>query len=1298
MTGSYAANKSGGVLRKNVLPISNNSGASVTTAGVCGDNHNDDEIDVCTGQFINQEANQAGIINTLNRLHIAGFQFTAAGRNGSHQYSCNSPGILSFSDGQCVDWGNPLGELYLEALRYFAGAGPTAAFDVSDATVPILSSIPKVTWSDPLPANEWCALSSIVVLSTGLNSFDTDQLASFTPSGGSAIDAVALTKTVGDEDHEDINGHSYMIGSLVGGSGTDINKQCTAKTVSDLSKAKGICPEVPSLEGGYAIAGLAYAPKTIDLRPGYAARRTARWGGAKPINLDWALRQPFNTYALQLAEALPSFSVPVGTTERVTLLPACQANSNGNPGVWTSGAANWRNCSMTNLVVDTNVAAGQVGAGATARTNTCSGNGTTSQCFTVSWEDSTWGNDYDMDGIQRLGYCVGTDCNNFKMLCPSTTNAKATIGPWTGIAAGELVIATCATQAQAGHALTFGYTVSGSTNDGPFYPILRPGGQNFNVGSLLPAAVTGANSVTFSQGDFAAGLLQNPLWYAAKYGGFTESTPEANPPNPDLTSEWDADDDGTPDNYHEVRNPAQLANALSSIFDSASQPDASAASVATNSTNLQVDTRVFQATFSSAEWSGQLLSYRIDTTPVLKVIFEWDGGVEMNAQDPTTGRTILTRGSADGVPFVYADLTVDQQGLLDTGPGRDPRMTAGRIGWTTCGAAHDREGPNGTFDCGTNTTSKFRERLTTDKSGQKVNFRLGDIVNSNPWYVGPPLANFSAQPGYEDFRRDHLGRKPVVYVGANDGMLHGFDASLQCTSGDPPCAATDPGVPTPTAGDEVLAYVPTAVFPNLTRLTAQNYNRNHRYFVDGSPMVADADLDDASATFDWRTVLVGALGGGGRGYYALDVTDPTGFSEGDAADILLWEFDETDETDMGYAFNLPPVSSVTKQAKQIVRVCTAGSNPCTSSKWAVVLGNGYNSVEGKAVLYVLFIEDGLDGEWAAGDFVKIVANAPDTGAGEINANNGLSTPVPFDSNGDGYADTVYAGDLKGNLWKFLIGPNASEAGVTGSASTWKVAFSSAGCPIRCVPLFKAQVGVAPPAQPIIWPPEVTRHPVSGQMVLFGTGKYLESADNVNADPQTLYGIWDKHDGSTIVGSRATDLLEQTMSEVTLPGGKYRVPTEKPITWRVDPSGDPANCGVSCTPTHLGWYLNLPTSKERATGIPKLIRRLIFFNTFIPSDLPCDSGGTGWLIALDWRTGGLPKFEVFDTDGSGTIDGDDTRVGGYQVGGALGGTTLIPGGGAIGIGVSSLTSGSLALNLINFGSSTWERLNWREIVQ
>lgn len=1242
MTGSYAANKSGGVLRKNTTLIANNNGTSVSDAAVCGNKNANDEIDVCTGQFINNAATDAGIINTLNRLRIAGFKYSS----NKHELSCNTFGIIDFSDGQCVDWGSPLSEIYLETLRYFSNSGSTAAFDVNDSS--ILASIPKVTWADPLPATQWCALSSIVVLSTGLNSFDTDQLDSFTPTGGAAVDAVSLTTNVGDQ--EGINGGTYLIGD----NGITVDNQCTAKVVSDLADVKGICPEVPSTKGGYGIAGLAYAPKKLDMRPGYATKREARWGGANPINSDWAARQPINTYAVQLAESLPSFSPAVGAGT-VTLLPACMA-IDATPGAWpaVAGGKVWRNCSMTNLIVDKNVNAADVGTDATARANTCSGNGTTSQCFTIPWEDSTWGNDYDMDGIQRLGYCVGDSCSTFKMLCPTTVSKTATLGPWAGIAADKIVVATCVVQANAGNSLTFGYTITGTTADGVSFPIYRKGGNNFNVGDVLAANTTAPNSVTFTQGASTAKLLENPLWYAAKFGGFTESTPAAGTPAPNLASEWDAvinasntaGSDGIPDNYFDVKNPANLFAAMSTIFDAASTPDASASSVATNSTNLRIESRVYQAKFSSSDWSGQLLSYNLNSaTGDIASAAEWDAGALLKAGSFTpSSRVILTKGASDGVAFLWGNLTTAQKDLLDlNAAGADDDQGENRLGYLRGAATHE----------GTSTTS-FRQRNTS---------KLGDIVNSSPWYVGAPKAGFSDvdHPGYTAFRNSYKNRLPVVYVAGNDGMLHGFDASLDFTDADVP-----EGKKTSHSGQEVLAYIPTPVFTHLSKLTDQKYNRNHRFFVDGSPMVGDANLGGS-----WRTVLVGGLGAGGKGYYALDITNPGRVdSSGDVttagdfsetgtapANTLLWEFDEAD---MGFAFNMPPVNGNSNLAKQIVKM--------PNGKWAAVVGNGYNSDSGKAVLYILFINEGADG-WAADDYVKIVADA--TGS------NGLSTPVPFDSDGDGLADTVYAGDLKGNLWKFIMPDD--------DTTTWKVALSGAAGCATCTPLFTATDGGSPAAnQPIIWPAEVTKHPNGGQLVMFGTGKYLELTDPSNNQVQTIYGVWDNN----AVVARS-DLIEQTVTSGTIVVDGVTKP------FRTTSSNDVTY------PGNKGWYLNLPTTRERVTGVPKLISGTLFFNTFIPSAEPCDSGGTGWLMSLNYLSGKKPSYPIYDTDGDGDVDSSDTIVSGYQVGAALGGTTLISGAtpSDLDVGVSSLTDGSLSPTPLDLGGAGARgRINWREIVQ
>jgi type IV pilus assembly protein PilY1 len=1266
MTGSYAKNKSGGVLRKNISRITNNNAAtssadcSTTSSTTTVNGNANDEINVCSGQFIRQGASDAGIINTFNRLHIAGFKYTSGGRNDWYAYNCNRDSPYSqlqgFTDGQCVDWGSPLSEIYLEALRYFSNAGVTSDFNADDSS--ILASLPQVTWSDPLPATEWCALSNIVVLSTGLNSFDTDQLASFTPASGSAVDAATLTNTVGDASHENINGKSY----LIGGSGSTVNNQCTAKTVDNLATAKGLCPELPYAQGGYGIAGLAYAPKTIDLRPGYATQRAARWGGATPINKAWADRQPLNTYAVQLAESLPRFNVAVGSGS-VTLLPSCQSIPT-TPGAWTKDSTGWHNCTMTDLIVDKNVAMADVG---TSIDKTCSGNGSTSRCFTIPWDGFPWGADYDMDGIQRLGYCVGSACDTFKMLCPSTGSATNVIGPFfastspnVSISSDQIVIATCATQAAAGHTLTFGYTVTGTSADGAYYPIYRPGGgNNFNTGEALPSAVTAPSSTVtavssytgssfpvtarFTQSGTSANLLQNPLWYAAKYGAFTDTN---NNQKPDLTAEWDAVNnatgapgaDGIPDNYFDVKNPANLITALSAIFDAASQPEASASAVATNSTTVKTESRVYQAKFSAADWSGQLLQYKLNDLTTA----EWDTGskttdkLKLNEQTPTS-RVIITKGASDGVPFRWNSLTGGQQSDLNkNAAGTTDSLGSNRVDYLR----------------GTEVTG-FRTRTS----------KLGDIVNSNPLYVGPPAAGYSDvdHAGYSAFRNSNKARTPMVYVGGNDGMVHGVNAALDFST-------YTAGVPVTDAGKEVLAYVPSMVFANLSRLTDPKYNQiqNHRYFVDGSPMAADAYLNNA-----WTSVLIGGLGAGGRGFYALDITNPSNFTEANAASLLLWEFTQANDTDMGFAFNHPPAHD-SGQAKQIVKMA--------NGKWAVIVGNGYNSDSGKAALFILFIEDGIDGDWVGG-YKKIVVDAgPD---------NGLSTPIPVDSDGDGLVDTVYAGDLKGNLWKFLVGPGAgTDSGtdaVTSDTATWRPAFSAVNC-TTCTPLFSAKDS-GNTAQPITWPPEVALNPQGGKVVLFGTGKYLGDQDGGSTDSQTFYGIYDK--GAPVSGR--SELTPRIIDTKVVSGNTFRV--------------SKAGCGDSpltaCPTTSNGWYADLPTSGERMTGIPKLASKKIIFNTFIPSGGACSSGGTGWLMSLDYLTGGQPATRVFDTNSDTKINNEDEIVAGIQIGAALAGSTLIRNtkAGEPDVAVSSLASSKLQADIGDFfGSEPSGRVSWREIVQ
>lgn len=664
-------------------------------------------------------------------------------------------------------------------------------------------------------------------------------------------------------------------------------------------------------------------------------------------------------------------------------------------------------------------------------------------------------------------------------------------------------------------------------------------------------------------------------------------------PDPTVKDEYKIDDlqhaaVNSRGNFFSAANPTAFSNALSNALSTIVARTGAASAVATNSSSLTTNERVYQAKFNSGDWSGQLISIPFTTagfgTP------DWDAGLVSLASGTINpnSRVIITKGSTDGVAFDYTNLTASQKAFLD-------KNAAGTV--DNCGAervAYLRgDGTNegsGTFTCVSSSTTinQFRARPTT---------KLGDIVNSGPIFVGKPNAGYSNvdHPGYSAFRTTYKSRTPMVYVGANDGMLHGFNACIVGVT--PGCTSAD-------AGKELIAYVPTTDYANLSRLTDKDYNANHRYFVDGSPMAGD--VYDSG----WKSILVGSMNAGGRGFFALDVTNPIDtaqsaptFTVANAAKLLLWEFTDSDDADMGYSHNLTRINPLTGQARQIVKM--------ENNKWAVVVGNGYNSIAGKAVLYVLFVTGGDDGTWTVGtDYVKLVAH---TGSG-----NGLSTPAVFDSNGNGLIDTIYAGDLKGNLWKFDVSDS--------SPSNWKVALGG-------TPFF-----VSGTSKPIIAPPAITFHPKGGQLVLFGTGKYLETADTTNTDAQTMYGIWDYTTSGTIPDS---SLVQQITSMIT--GANYRTSTQNQVNY---------------SSTVKGWYMNLPISGERLTATPEIEDGLFRFTTIVPSASPCDFGGRGFLNTLDFLTGGMLTRPTFDTNRNRILSLEDGLSSSIEIGFAMGGITII----------------------------------------
>jgi type IV pilus assembly protein PilY1 len=632
-------------------------------------------------------------------------------------------------------------------------------------------------------------------------------------------------------------------------------------------------------------------------------------------------------------------------------------------------------------------------------------------------------------------------------------------------------------------------------------------------------------------------------------------------------------------------DPQGLIDSLDAAISDIADRVGTAAAVSFNSSSLQTDTKLLKASFNSDRWSGDVTAFDLIQNPVTKSLslgpIAWEASTDLDARTASSRRIVTFDGSS-GVEFSWSSLTTAQQNDLRTdSSGTLENEAAGlaRLGYIR--GEHGCEESSGLTcsytDSGGNTYSSNTLRSRTS--------RLGDIVHSSPIYVGPPSTrypdNIESTP-YRDFVSAYATRTGMTYVGSNDGMLHAFN---------------DTGV-------ELFAYIPSMLFSTgngegLHHLTEAGYQ--HRYFVDLSATVTDAFVDTGSGTADWHSVLVGALRGGGKGVFAIDVTDPASFtSASNVAGKVLWEFTHND---LGYTFSDIKVGKM------------------NNGKWAAIFGNGYNNDptgDGTSKIFIVY----LDGSNVSTPVVLetgegTIANGSCTDPGSDC--NGMSTPATVDLNGDGTVDRIYAGDLHGKLWAFDVS--------SATASYWASAY---GTSPAYTPLFTACSGTpctASNRQPITSKPAVARHPyirgvttLPNLMVFFGTGQFLTTTDSISTDSQSFYGVWDSG-----VGNLAPDsLVQQTITDTTTNGIEVRTISDNAVDYAVK----------------KGWKIPLPTSKERMVTNPVGFGHLVFFNTMIPSSTTCAAGGSGWLMAVDMVNGGTPSFQPIDVNGDGAFDSND----------------------------------------------------------
>ncbi len=708
--------------------------------------------------------------------------------------------------------------------------------------------------------------------------------------------------------------------------------------------------------------------------------------------------------------------------------------------------------------------------------------------------------------------------------------------------------------------------------------------------------------------------------------------------------------------YLDSVDPDTLTTALQSTIQSIANRTGSSSSVSFNSVSLQAGSKLYIALFNTSKWSGDLKSYTLDpnTGNVTTESDDWTVATQLDSRSlASTPRDIFTYSGTDGVAFKWASLPTTLVNDLNTGAsGSGDGLGEQRLNYLRGDRSDEGTGDD------------FRIRAN----------RLGDIVHSTPTYVGesnaswPDTAPFPTASGntYSDYVTGTLSttRTPVVYVGANDGMLHGFKAT---NSGSDD-------------GKEIFAYVPeylasTSASEGLHYLTNKLYT--HRYYVDMPPTISDAYVKTTTAgSVGWHTILIGGSRAGARGLFALDISDPAKFDEDDAtdvSDVVMWEFDSGDDDNLGYSFSRPAIA-------------LSNANDGSNNRWVAIFGNGYNDTsadadDGDARLFILFLDGGLDGTWTPGtDYIEIA-----TGIGTTADRNGLSTPTLVDTDGNGTVDRVYAGDLEGNMWAFDLSDSDS--------SNWESAYKLASTP---KPLFTAKDSGGT-AQPITTQPTVVDHPTVATgggntpnlMILFGTGQYIVEGDKTSTGVQSYYGVWDK--GTKELDR--TDLGSQTTAAAT---STARVLTDNTVAY----SGGGAK---------EGWYYDFDSTSSPVSGelgervVTKSIvydEQYLLYYTTVPSIEPCDSGGNSWLMVHKIENGGRPSDVIFDADENGSLD-DYLDVSGTDIAVSGGRSTGITAGDTLGeylydSSTDSDTPGKRVLKRADSAETEEGRLSWEEL--
>ncbi|MGI4777787.1 MAG: pilus assembly protein [Janthinobacterium lividum] len=686
----------------------------------------------------------------------------------------------------------------------------------------------------------------------------------------------------------------------------------------------------------------------------------------------------------------------------------------------------------------------------------------------------------------------------------------------------------------------------------------------------------------------------NQFFTSAKYGGFeSDSSGENGKPynaygNPFRRQDGTADNNvwqkstspGEASTYYLQSSASDVLSAFDKIFSEASTDARSIAGTAITGQKLTQGDNIFQGSFDTRTWSGDLQAFAIatDTTQNVSVssAASWSASAQLAAlPTPNTSRNIVVGNNGattttTATAFLWDSIGDDLKAMLNkASPTATVSDGLGKARLDFIRGANSREG----------TTFRVRN-----------NKLLGDIVNSGVVYSGAPSATVTSST-YAAFRTENLARTPAVFIGANDGMLHAFEAAT---------------------GNELFGYIPSWVRSKLSLLSGTDYIGNHQSYVDATPAVAEAEVGSAGTQADWRTVLVGGTGPGGRGVFALDVTNPTAFN----ASKVMWEFTQNDDADMGFVVGRP----------QILKLRTNASTAATPVyKWFAVVASGVDnyvndgagiySTSGKPALFLI----GLTGptgpttrRWIKNvDYFKVSFPVNETLAATV-----APGMINFEATAGPQREVryIFAGDLHGNMWKLDFS--------TGSTDDWNVLklspFVKGNTPY---PLYIAK-NAAGVVQPISMAPTLVAGTRSTSIyVAFGTGKYLETDDRTSSASNSFYVINDNgtatfDDANGVAAVSGRGRLKQGAADTGT--GVVSVGT---FVWgRATSDGD--------TTQRSGWYYDYPVAGERQITGAVLSGSVLIFGSLIP-------GATGGANACGVSGGSGNEYRLGVDDGNGS---------------------------------------------------------------